>query len=65
MKCKTNGAIYEISIHTSSVVCKVTLPADFVVDQLKIFKIPIGRLEQRIHDGMEHALAPLFEKEDE
>jgi hypothetical protein len=60
VSCKTDGAIYEIVIRQTEVICKVYLPAEFAQDELKIFAIPISRLKQRIHDGMEEALAPLF-----
>lgn len=60
MNCKTDGAIYETVIKHNLVICKVYLPAEFNKDKTKIFTIGIENLKQRIHNGMEEALSPLF-----
>jgi hypothetical protein len=63
--CKTDGAVYEIVIRQTEVICKVYLPAEFAQDSLKIFKLPISVLKQLINYVMEEALSPLFPQYEE
>lgn len=60
--CKTNGAVYEIDINARerAVSCKVHLPPTVTLFKQSLSTSEWKALEQRIHDAMEGALAPIF-----
>jgi hypothetical protein len=60
--CKTPGAVYKISVTASEIVCRVAMPSEFRDDTRLMFAIGIDPLKNRIHDGMEEAIAPLFKR---
>lgn len=52
--CRTHGAVYETNVTPTIVSCTVFLPPGIAASECD------DALIQRIHDGMEAALAPLF-----
>ena len=60
--CKTKDAVYEISISARerAISCKVYLPPTVTLFKQLLSNREYRELEQRIHDAMENALAPLF-----
>jgi hypothetical protein len=52
--CLTHGAVYEITINEDRVRCAVFLPPGIMASETD------DALIQRVHDGMEAALAALF-----
>lgn len=51
--CLTDGCIYTIEIKTKSAICTVQIPKTVNLIETK-------ELKERIHRGMEWALAPYF-----
>jgi hypothetical protein len=55
--CKTPGSMYHTKIGSRQVTVGVDLPRDFDMNEKEAI-----RLENAIHDAMEKALGPLFDR---